>query len=106
MIIGIMINNLIAYYLNSFWSGRFIGYSFRNQIYNILPVLAISLSMGGLVYIVGIVLPFKSWLILIIQIIIGALCLLIILEVTINKDYKYHNILITNVVRGEFNEKK
>jgi hypothetical protein len=37
MIVGMMINTLIAYYLNSYWSGRFIGYSFMQQVKDILP---------------------------------------------------------------------
>jgi len=29
MIVGMMVNTLIAYYFNSYWSGHFIGYSFK-----------------------------------------------------------------------------
>lgn len=37
MIVGMMVNTLIAYYLNSYWSGVKIGYSFKQQVKDILP---------------------------------------------------------------------
>ena len=50
MILGMIVNTLIAYYLNSYWSGRFIGYSFLEQIKDILPsfLLAVSHEYCGL----------------------------------------------------------
>lgn len=37
MILGMIVNTFIAYYLNSYWSGSFIGYSFLEQIKDIFP---------------------------------------------------------------------
>lgn len=32
MIFGMWVNTIIAYYLNSYWSGRFINYSMMEQL--------------------------------------------------------------------------
>lgn len=73
MILGMWVNTLIAYYLNSYWSGRFINYSMIEQVRDILPGLGIALIMGTIVMLVGWVLPFSYLAKLLIQLALGAL---------------------------------
>lgn len=87
MIAGMMINTLIAYYLNSYWSGRFIGYSFKQQIVDILPSLGLALVMSCMVYLLGLILPFNYLWLLIIQILSGAFFIFVFCEITNFKDY-------------------
>jgi len=87
MIIGMMVNTLIAYYLNSYWSGRFIGYSFKQQVIDILPSFGLALMMAVFVYLLGLFLPFSYLWVLIIQIIAGALFILLFCEITRFRDY-------------------
>ncbi len=68
MIIGMMVNTLIAYYLNSYWSGRFIGYSYKQQVVDILPSFGLALTMALFVYLLGLFLPFPYLWKLVIQI--------------------------------------
>jgi len=89
MILGMMVNTLIAYYLNSYWSGRFIGYSFKQQVVDILPSFGLALMMALFVYIPGLFLPFTYLWVLIIQIIAGALFILLFCEITRFKDYLF-----------------
>lgn len=89
MIAGMMVNTLIAYYLNSYWSGRFIGYSFREQVKDILPSFFLALGMALSVYLIGIVIPFNYLGKLIIQIFIGAMLTFGICEIFRIKDYLY-----------------
>lgn len=87
MIGGMMVNTLIAYYLNSYWSGRFIGYSFKEQVADIFPsfILAISMSIG--VYLLGLLLPFKPLWMLTTQTLAGAAFIFLFCESTKFKDY-------------------
>ena len=87
MIAGMMVNTVVAYYLNSYWSGKFIGYSFKQQIMDILPSFGLALLMALLVYMLGILLPFSYLWILIIQIIAGTIFILIFCEITQFRDY-------------------
>jgi len=102
MIFGMMANNLIAYYLNSYWSGRFIGYSFLEQIKDILPSLMLALIMSSFVFAEGLILPLSPLPLLIIQLISGAALTLGMCEVFHLKDYIY----IKDIVLGKILTKK
>jgi len=80
MILGSWITTLIAYYLNSYWSGRFINYSVWEQIKDILPGLGIALIMGVVVVLVGWLLPASYLVKLIVQIVVGALTVFLMCE--------------------------
>lgn len=73
MLIGMCFNSLIAYFINSYWSGKFINYPMREQVIDILPGLGIALLMGVGVYFAGLLLPFSYLIRLIIQLAIGAI---------------------------------
>lgn len=89
MILGMIVNTLVAYYLNSYWSGRFIGYSFKQQVVDILPSFGLALMMAVFVYLLGLFLPFSYLWLLIIQIIAGALFILLFCEITRFRDYLF-----------------
>lgn len=76
MIAGMMAFNLIAYYLNSFWSDKIAHYSTREQMNDILPSFLLAVSMGIIVYIAGSWMPFGYTVRLILQLIMGA-CIVI-----------------------------
>jgi len=73
MIIGMWVNTLIAYYLNSYWTGRFIKYPMREQVADIMPGFLLAVFVGFLVYLIGWLIPVGHLLKLIIQIITGGL---------------------------------
>lgn len=100
MIFAMIVNTLIAYYLNSYWSGRFIGYTFLSQIKDILPSLLLALAMSAIVFAEAQLLSFQSILVLIIQIITGALFVFCVCELIKVKEYIY----IKDVVKSKFNK--
>jgi teichuronic acid exporter len=100
MVVGMMINTLIAYYLNSYWSGRFIGYSFMQQVKDILPSFFLALIMGISVYILGELLPFSYLVNLIIQILFGALFIFMFCEITKFKDYIFVKELVLEKIHS------
>ena len=100
MIVGMMVNTLIAYYLNSYWSGVNIGYSFSQQVKDILPSFFLALTMGVSVYFLGKVLPFSYPVKLIIQIVFGGLFVLVISEVTKFRDYIFAKQLVLEKIHS------
>lgn len=80
MILGMWMNTLIAYYLNSYWSGRMINYPMREQVSDIMPGFGIALAMGAVVMLAGWLLPVSFMVKLIIQLILGALLSLFLCE--------------------------
>jgi O-antigen/teichoic acid export membrane protein len=89
MIVGMFINTLIAYYLNSYWSGKFIGYSFFNQIKDILPAFLIAVFVSGLVFLLGILVNLSPIVVFSLQISLGILLTIGICEFIKFEDYFY-----------------
>lgn len=72
MIYGMIVLSLVAYYLNSYYTGILIGYNIREQIRDVSPYLATSAVMAAAVHGIGL-LPFPNNLsLLVAQIISGA----------------------------------
>ncbi len=95
MIVGVIFNSLIAYYLNSYWSGKYIGYSMKNQVRDILPSFFLAVLMLVVVSILGYVLNSSYFIKLIIQILAGAVFVFLFCEISGIPDYIYiKNILI------------
>lgn len=80
MILGMWVVNLVAYYLNSYWSGKMINYPMREQVNDIMPGFGIALAMGAAVMLAGWLLPVSFLVKLIIQLILGALLSLFLCE--------------------------
>lgn len=89
MIAGMMLNSVIALYINSYWSGRMIGYPFRQQISDILPSFSLSLAMAISVYLLGLILTYPPILNLLIQVTAGAAFILVFSEMAKFKDYLF-----------------
>jgi O-antigen/teichoic acid export membrane protein len=66
-----VINSYISLLINTYYSGKEINYSFKEQFNDLLPIFINSIIMGVIVYITGVVLLLNSIVILILQIFIG-----------------------------------
>lgn len=98
MLIGMIINALIAFYLNSYYSGQLIGYSFFQQVKDIIPSLIVALTMGIPVFAIGFVLALPPAIVLTVQIISGGVIVFVIGELIRQKDYTY----IKNILLGKY----
>lgn len=98
MILGMIFNSIIAYFLNSFWSGRFIGYSIMEQIKDILPSFVLASTMSIIVFILGLVIKLPPLPLLIIQIMSGIVIIVGFCESFHYKDYTY----IKEIVKEKF----
>lgn len=100
MILGMIFNSLIAYYLNSYWSGKFINYPMKEQLKDVLPSLLIALTVGSIVYTLGLCLSFSPLLKLTTQILTGGLLVLIISELFKVEEYlEIKKILLSKIIK-------
>lgn len=102
MIVGMIVNSLIACYLNSYWVGRLINYGMREQILDIMTSFGIAVSTGLLVYAAGYFLPDIHLLKLILQISIGAGTTVLLCELFRLNEYLY----IKEIIINKFGVKK
>lgn len=89
MIMAMIVNSLIAYYLNSYWSGRFIGYSMLEQVRDILPSFLLASTMGLAVFFTGHLIAASPIITLAVQILVGALLTIGLAELIQLDSYTY-----------------
>jgi teichuronic acid exporter len=89
MIVGMIVISFISYYLNSYYSGRFIGYSIVDQIKDLIPALFLSVFVNGLVFLAGVLISAAPVIILILQILLGVILTIGLCELLKFKDYLY-----------------
>lgn len=99
MIAGMMVETIFAYYINSYWSGRFIGYSAKEQLADILPSFGFAILMSVCVFILGLILPFNPPYLLFSQLIAGTIFFFTFCELTHFKDYLFIKELILEKIK-------
>jgi O-antigen/teichoic acid export membrane protein len=83
MIYGQICFALVSYYLNSYYTGRLIGYPFKEQVFDLLPYLGMAVVMGtGVHYLQLFAFP-NNWSLLISQVLAG-----IIIYVVMNRIFR------------------
>lgn len=89
MILGMLVNTIIAFNLNSYWSGKLISYSTARQIKDILPSFFLAAFMGIVVFSIGYFLNISNLFLLLIQIVVGISLTVGIAELIRLDDYLY-----------------
>jgi ethanolamine transporter EutH len=86
MLWGSLLVGLISFFLNSYYSGKFLGYSSMMQLIDIAPsyciATIIALSVWFLKY-----LPISNWIILPLQIIVGSVVFFAVCRLTKMEEY-------------------
>ncbi len=98
LILGMLIISLIAYFLNSYWSGQLIGYSSLEQLKDILPSFLLALSGGAVAYLTGMLLNTSHLLTLIIQVTVSGIFVIGLVEFLSFNDYLYLKVIIKNKI--------
>jgi O-antigen/teichoic acid export membrane protein len=86
MLWGSVGTGFFAYYLNSYYSGKFVGYSIKTQIVDILPSFCLASVVALIVYFISFF-NLSHFLILPIQIVVGAVLVVLICELTQKEEY-------------------
>jgi hypothetical protein len=89
MIIGMLFSSFFAYYLNSYWSGKLIGYSMRSQMLDIIPSFILAAIMCTGLILFGLTYSINYILLLSIQIIGGIIFIISYCEFSKNQDYAF-----------------
>ena len=106
MILGMIVNSFFAYYLNSYWSGKFLNYSTKEQILDILPAFAIALINALAIYLIGILLPMNFTLVFISQILFGGIFIIFLCEIFKLNEYKEIKDLVRSYLLKFYNGRK
>ncbi|MDD5976514.1 MAG: lipopolysaccharide biosynthesis protein [Bacteroidales bacterium] len=101
MLYTIVITGIISYFLNSYFSGKLLGYSSWMQLRDIAPSFFISLTMALVVYCLKF-LPISNWVILPIQIVVGIIVFFFLCKITKIEEYKE----VINMIRPILNKIK
>jgi O-antigen/teichoic acid export membrane protein len=86
MLVGSICSGIIAFFLNSYYTGKNLGYTSWKQLKDIAPSYGISFVIAISVYFFKF-LPISNWLILPIQIIVGVIVFFLICETTKLEEY-------------------
>ena len=100
MIVGMMVNTLVAYYLNSYWSGRLIGYSIAEQLKDVFPSFLLAGFVGASLYLLGAYLNVSDIILLAIQCLVGCLLVFVICEASGFRDYLSMKRMVLETISG------
>ena len=82
MIIGMILFSIVAYFINSFWTGKIIGYSSREQIRDMVPLFVSALSVGMILFGISYLWKWHPAVVLCVQILTGAFLAVIAAKLT------------------------
>lgn len=86
MLWGVVVTGIIAFFLNSYYTGKKLNYSSWMQVKDISGSFIISFIIAIVVYFIK-YLPFTYWIVLPVQIVIAGLMLIVICEVRRKEEY-------------------
>ncbi|MEE1020861.1 MAG: lipopolysaccharide biosynthesis protein, partial [Bacteroidales bacterium] len=97
MLIGSIVTGLICFFLNTYYTGKKLGYSSWKQLKDVAPSYGVALVIALAVYFLK-YLPLSHWVILPMQIIVGVLAFFVVCEITKLSEYiEIKNIAISAV---------
>lgn len=86
MLLGTIVTGIIAFFLNSYYTGKRLGYSSWEQLKDVAPSYGIAFLVGLSVYFFKF-LPISNWIILAIQIIVGFIVFVFVNEIFKLREY-------------------
>lgn len=104
MLVGTIITGVISFFLNSYYTGRALGYTSWMQLKDIAPIYGIALIIAVSVYFLKYII-LSYWIILPLQICLGAILLLIICERTKLSEYIELKQIVIGYIEKVFHKK-
>ena len=95
---------IIAYFLNSYYSGKFLGYSSWMQIKDVAPSYGVAFTVAISVYFFKF-LPISNWIILPIQIVVGIMVFFVVCKVSHIEEYGEVNTLLSPFINRFLHKK-
>lgn len=97
MLIGSIITGIIAFFLNSYYTGRELDYSSWMQLKDVLPSYAIAFTVALSVYFLK-YLPYSNWIILPLQILVGLLVIIVVCNLLRVEEYKEVKAIVSSYI--------
>ena len=101
MAYSLLVTTVLNQIINSWPNKRLLDYSYLNQIKDILPNIALALLMGISIYFVPLT-NFSDWVILLLQVLIGAIFYITVAKVLKNESLIY----ILSIIKSYMKKKK
>ena len=95
MLVGSIAAGVISFFLNSYYTGKNLGYSSWQQLKDVIPSFVVAMIVGLSVYFLKF-LPLSNWIILPLQIVIGVFVFAVVCETIKLPEY----IEVKNIVSG------
>lgn len=92
-----LLTGIISYFLNSYYTGKQLGYSSWMQIKDIAPSYGIAFAVASSVWFIKYI-PLSYWIILPIQIIVGFSVFIIICKITKLPEYEEIKLLVAPII--------
>lgn len=102
MLIGSIIVGVANFFLNSYYSGKELGYSSWTQLLDVAPSYGVAFLMAISVYFIK-YLPMNNWIILALQIVVGTVVMVAACELTNLQEYKDVKIICRDYIKGLHN---
>jgi O-antigen/teichoic acid export membrane protein len=96
MLWGVVVTGIIAFFLNSYYTGRKLNYSSWMQLKDISGSFAVTFIVAIMIYFLK-YLPFTYWLILPMQLVVGGLLLVLICEITKKEEYMELKVIVKSI---------
>jgi O-antigen/teichoic acid export membrane protein len=104
MLAGSIVAGIISFFLNSYYTGRDLGYSSRQQLKDVAPSYLIALVIAASVYFFK-YLPLNCYMILVIQLAVGAAVFFVVCEGWKREEYQEVKNIASNYL-GKFRNNK
>lgn len=101
MIIGMVVNSFIAYFINSFFSGKMISYPVKEQLKDLAPSFLLALSVSLIVYLYSLIFNFSPIIMFFSQGFIALLLIILIAEKTGLEGYVEIKALIIEKIKAK-----
>ena len=99
MLIGSIFAGVVNFFLNSYYSGKELGYSSLMQLLDVAPSYGVAFLMAISVYFIK-YLPINNWLILALQIVVGFVVMVVVCELTNLQEYKDTKNICRDYIKG------
>ena len=93
-----MVTGLITYFINSYYSGKFLGYSSWMQLKDVAPSYGVACAVALSVYFLK-YLPLSNWVILPMQLVVGTVVFFVVCKVTRIEEYDEMKVIIMPYIK-------
>lgn len=103
MLIGSIVAGIIAFFLNSYYTGRSLGYSSWMQLKDVAPLYGLAFIIAIPVYFLKYI-PTSYWLIFPLQIFFGAVIFLLVCELTEMEEYQEIKSIVLQMLKNKMHK--